>query len=392
MPEFLELVETIQAEEASMSRLYGGDGSRARGGRDPRYLRKLTEAARLIADVRAGRVPTHRLKEAMSTSDFPQLFGDILDRQLLGAYQEAPYTWNLVARRAVVTDFRSVKRFAVDGAEAHLDAVAQLAPYPAASLGDTEYSYSVSKFGRRIPMSWETLTNDDLGAFTDIPDRLGRAARRSEERFVTTLFADASGPHASLYTSGNRNIINATNAGSGFTAVNPPLSIDGLRQGFAVLANQRDADGAPILLEAVTLVVPPALEIAALEIVNATQIEVGADSAARRLMTANWMRNRVTVAVNAYLPLVSSTANGNTSWYLFGSPAAGRPALEIGFLRGHETPEVFYKMANQVRATGGGGTIMEDFDTDSIEYKVRHVFGGTRLAPIVTAASNGSGS
>ena len=31
-----------------------------------------------------------------------------------------------------------------------------------------------------------------------------------------------------------------------------------------------------------------------------------------------------------------------------------------------------------------------DFDTDSIHYKVRHVFGGTRIDPIMTCFSNGS--
>lgn len=33
-----------------------------------------------------------------------------------------------------------------------------------------------------------------------------------------------------------------------------------------------------------------------------------------------------------------------------------------------------------------------DFDTDSIHYKVRHVFGGTRIDPIMTVFSNGSNS
>ncbi len=33
-----------------------------------------------------------------------------------------------------------------------------------------------------------------------------------------------------------------------------------------------------------------------------------------------------------------------------------------------------------------------DFDTDSIFYKVREVFGGTQIDPIMTVYSNGSGS
>jgi hypothetical protein len=33
-----------------------------------------------------------------------------------------------------------------------------------------------------------------------------------------------------------------------------------------------------------------------------------------------------------------------------------------------------------------------DFDTDTVEYKVRHVMGGTLMDPKAAVASNGSGS
>jgi hypothetical protein len=33
-----------------------------------------------------------------------------------------------------------------------------------------------------------------------------------------------------------------------------------------------------------------------------------------------------------------------------------------------------------------------DFETDAIHYKVRHVFGGVTLDPIMSVYSNGSGS
>jgi hypothetical protein len=41
----------------------------------------------------------HRLQEAMSTSDFPLLFGDIIDRSMLGRYREWPTVWAQLARR-----------------------------------------------------------------------------------------------------------------------------------------------------------------------------------------------------------------------------------------------------------------------------------------------------
>ncbi len=67
----------------------------------------LAEAAKLVADVYAGKKRMHYLEEAMTTSDFPYLFGDILDRQILSAYREWPTTWQRYARRGRVRDFRT---------------------------------------------------------------------------------------------------------------------------------------------------------------------------------------------------------------------------------------------------------------------------------------------
>lgn len=334
-----------------------------------------------------------RFREAMNTNDFPLLFGDILDRQLLGNYIETPAVWMNFCRRGIVPDFRSVRRLAIDGAEGQLNLVGQQQVYPQRTVGETRYTYSVSKYGSTIGHSWEDIVNDDLGAFTDTPLRIAKAVRRSEQKFVTGLYVTTTGPHASLYTTANKNIINTTN---GAAATNPALSIAGLQDGWTVLGNMVDSDGEPITIEAVELVVPPALEITAQNILNATQIwtrTTGGGTTAQEILAQNWMRGRVRISVDPYIPIVASSSNGATSWFLFASVASGgRPALEIGFLRGYEGPQLFRKLNNQVRLGGGGGEMDGDFDTDTNWWKVRHCFGGTRLDGKMTVASNGSGS
>jgi hypothetical protein len=53
-----------------------------------------------VADDLEGRRPLHHLREAMTTSDFPLLFADILDRQLLANYEATVPTWqNFCASR-----------------------------------------------------------------------------------------------------------------------------------------------------------------------------------------------------------------------------------------------------------------------------------------------------
>lgn len=386
--EMLELLDTVRAEEASVQRLFNKDGQGTRSmKRGPKYMASLVEATRLVADVVNGRRGVHVLKEAMTTSDFPYLFGDILDRQILAAYRETPTSWNRIAKRSRVRDFREVKRFSTYGADQVLPAiVGEKGEYPYEKINENSpYSFKVEKYGRKLKFAWETLVNDDLQALQDGPERLGRAARRSEEKFVTRLYVDASGPHASLYTAGNKNIITG----------NPVLSLAALQTGLEQLSTKVDENGEPIMIDTVELRVSPALEVSALNILNALQLEIAekGGTANSKLVSTNWMKARFNLSVDYYIPIVASTANGATSWFLFANPNNGRPALEMGFLTGHEEPEIFMKSPNATMVGGGGvDPMFGDFDNDAIEYKLRHVFGGTREDPKMTVASNGSGS
>lgn len=394
------------------------------------YERKMAEAAKLIVNAfRGNRRAILTLSEAMSTSDFPNLFGDVIDRAVLQNYLETPYTWNMVANASEVSDFRPVKRFRVDGGTGLLgktDANGFPVPlemgvqYPEDSLSDAEYTYRLFKRGKRMPFFWETIVNDDLNAIKDTPARFGRGARRDEEYFVTMLFANATSAITqqgnsvpALYSNANKNIVNNANVGDS-GGNNPVLSITALQRAIIVLMQQTDTTGQPISVEAMTLVVPPSLKTIAMNILNTDYVWMGDQGGTnggsnnfplQQLHAQNWAKNIVRLAVNYYLPICDPTY-GKTGWYLFANPENGRPALEFGRLRGHITPELFMKLPNSVAISEGamgpglgsipGTTSMNpmegDFDTDSIHYKVRHVFGGTRIDPIMTCFSNGSGS
>lgn len=383
-------VGSFNRANASESKIYAGDGpsvaARARkAGANPKYQAAFAEAMGLYTRVIKGdRRAALDFQEAMTTSDFSFLFGDIIDRQMLGFYQQMPVQWTALARSGRVRDFRTVKRFTLDGGESTLQEVGEQSEYPAADLADGAYEYQVRKFGRRIPLSWETLINDDLDAFADIPRRLGNAARKSEERFATSLYATSTGPDSTFFSSGNANLTDET------------LTVSGLQEAMRMLGEQTDADGDPIYIEAATLVVPPALEVQARNILNATEILAatgGGDGTANdQLRVTNWMRNRVSLIVNPWLPILDTTT-GSTAWYLFANPGDGRPAMEIGQLIGHESPELFQKSPNATRVGGGLVDATDgDFDTDSVEWKVRHVLGGTLMDAKSALASTGTGS
>ena len=390
-----------------------------------RYERDLMEATRLIKAAFDGNSYARLMmrdamrggfREALSISDFPNLFGDVIDRAVLANYVETPYTWNLIAKEAEVSDFREVKRFRIDGGTGLLGAtdssgniipIEQGGPYGEDKLVDGLFSYRVQKYGKRMPFFWETFINDDLNAIKDTPARFGQGARRSEEYFVTKLFAN----NTTFFSAGNKNIVVPIGV---YSATNPALSITALAQAMVILANQVDTTGQPITIESMTLVVPQSLKVTAQNILNADYFwandqggTLSGSTSAQRLNVRNWAKNIVDLAVNYYLRVVD-TSHGDTGWYLFANPNNGRPALEFGKLRGHKMPELFMKLPNSIGigegALGPGnaaagmsaGNLMApmegDFDADAIHYKVRHVFGGTQIDPIMAVYSNGSGA
>jgi len=287
--EFLDLLETVRAESADVQKLFGDAGTGVRGqAHGKTYAAKLVETVNFVADVVSGKKPSYLFKEAMTTSDFPLLFGDVLDRQLLAAYREWTPVWKSYVAMKTVPDFRNVSRYIVDGAETILALVPEQTAYPSSLLTEGRYQYHVNKYGRRMPFSWEAIINDDLDALKDIPIRFGKAARRSEDWFATIMHADANGPDVTFYSNAHLNKITIA---SGALVDNPVLGIPGLQAAFQKLGAMVDTGGDPIIVEGVVLEVPPALEVTALNILNATQLWFDpAGSGVNMLVTANWMR------------------------------------------------------------------------------------------------------
>lgn len=366
----------------------------ARARNAPQYRKDLNEVAQAYKKVLSGdRYAALNFVEAMTTSDFSYLFGDVIDRLLYANYMDYPVQWEGWAKRTTVRDFRPVKRFTLDGGQAGLQAVPERSPYPAQALTDGDYTYSVGKYGEVIGLSWESMINDDLGAFRDLPQRLARSASRQEQKFATALMATAGGPNSAFFSSGNKNLLPSGSSSA--------LDLDSLQAAFTLMRKQVDPDGFPIFVDGVTLMVPPDLEVTANNILHATSIQVARGSggagastdnfATNAVWATNWMANRVKLVVNPYLPLITTSGTlATTAWYLFADPNEGRPAAEMGFLVGHETPELFAKTSNAIRIGGGLIDPSEgDFDTDQAVWKCRHVFGGVTVDPRMAVASPG---
>ena len=332
------------------------------------YEQKLKEVVDLLSNARG--LPAHKheylMREALTTSDFPNLFGDVLDRQVLASYKAVDPAWKGLGTRLVVKDFKTAYRFAVTGGDQLLAEVAEKGEYLASERDETPYELAVKKYGRQFDISWETLINDDLGALKDTPERFARAAVRTEHHIVTSTYAGS----VALYSLANGNVVNTA------------LNIASLETGVETMASFQDANGEPIMNRAKYLVVPPALEMTARQILtsaNKMWLAPALGAAAAYPTTNVIAQYGLQLIVDPYLAVYGSAGMLNLQWYLFADPK-DIAALEFAHLKGHERPEICMKASDKVTVGGGAiGPMSGDFATDNVLYRVREVFGGTTL-------------
>lgn len=392
------------------------------------HRRKLVEAARMWQGFMAGEIDPflmreafhpqrdyafdklHKLaptifQEAMTRSDFVNLTTYVLDRMMLDNYGTFPFVYDQIAKvHRKIRDFRSVERWIQDGGERTWQVVGELEGFNRASFDTSKYNYTVAKYEGGAQVSWEAVINDDMDMFADIPKRLALGGGRTIELFFTKLVADANGPHASFYTSGNGNIITTAAYASG--TVNPVLNYNNLAGALAQFMNLRTTDGRPINAASggvKVMVGDGYLYQVLMNIINtqfiASTVAGGSKTAGNvtpdtQINVKNWVAGRITPVYNPELVNVVTAAGVLArSWWIFADEGGTfRPAVEIGFLNGFDTPQLFRKLPNTVRIGGGTADELGDFETMGTEIKGMVVVGGTREDPKMTLASNGAGS
>jgi len=351
-------------------------------GRGEGYEQKLKETIDLLSN--ANNLPPHRreylLREALTTSDFPLLFGDVLDRQVLAAYKAVDPVWKAFVKISTNRDFKVSDRYAITGGDQVLARVGEKGEYLASERTEAVYHLSVLKYGRQFDISWEAMINDDLGALKDTPERFARAAVRTEHRITTGQYVHDSGGAATHAASGQ---LYSTAAGE-VNETNALLTIANLENAVEAMAGFLDANGEPIQNRAKFLVVPPNLEMTARQILtsaNKMWVELGGAGGPLPYPTTNTIAQYgLILIVDPYLPVLDPVAaNGLTAWYLFADPR-DIAAIEVAHLRGHERPEICMKASDKVSIGGGLISPMDgDFATDNILYRVRLCFGATTL-------------
>ena len=320
--------------------------------------------------------------EAITTTDFPYLFGTIIDRELMARYRVASADYSAYTKMGTVSNFAQHTRDRLDGLDNILPRVTQKGEYLVAPVSSEHYTRQVFKRGRQFDISWEALVNDGMGAFDDVPARFSDAAINTDAWLVTSALAGAAGPNAAMYATA------ITNAGV------LPASIANVSATLALMAQQTTAAGLPMGIRGMHIVVPPALEDdmrAILTSVLKQWTEVGAGGGVP-VPTANVLTQRgLVLHVDPWLPYIDVSANVDTTWYVFADPAQGY-AVGLDHLRGHEGPEIVMKASNKVSVGGGPVSPFDgDFESDNVFYRVRTCPGTCNIDPRMTYVQTGTG-
>lgn len=311
-----------------------------------RHLKEICRELMLVAGVNvrglSDREMVGRALASGSTSDFPNILGNLVGRTLLQAYMEAPSTWRPFVAITGANDFKAIHALNLSEAPDLLD-LDENGEYRTAKFSESAESYRVITKGRVVPLTRQMIINDDLRAFTRIPMFFGAAARRMESDAVYDLLianAAMATDSKALFHADHKNL----------TGTGTALSTTSLGVGRAMMRKQTGPQGAKLDITPVVLLVPTALETSAEVILRSTTLPEDNKPAG----TYNPFAGKLTPVAEPRLD-----DNSVVSWYLFGSPTQA-PVIEAAFLEGEEQPYI---------------EEMVDFDSDALKIKVRHDFG-----------------
>ena len=331
------------------------------------------------------------LQEASTMSDFPILFGNVLERQLLAKYTLAKPDWRQYIGVGTQKDFRASGQeiLGIWGLRGKLPKVVVRGEYKQdKEVGEGKTAITLEKYGRLFGLAWETVLADyELGAFNGVGQDLVEAALVTEFYEATSLIAAATGPHASLYGAPiTHPIDSASITNKGTLKLSGTSGAANLGTTVGLMRQQVTKEGLPIVIVGFELVVPPALEWSMLQILKA--VSVASDAEGRATATVRQMS--ITGHVNEYLPIIDVSANKDSTWYVFARLANGQ-AARLNFLAGRTSPELVLKAPNKVAVGGGAqGPLEGDFESDSMLWRVRHIMGGTQIDPRITYAQDGT--
>ncbi|HBE68504.1 MAG TPA: hypothetical protein DDW52_10190 [Planctomycetaceae bacterium] len=261
-----------------------------------------------------------------STYDVAGILSNIANKSARRGYMAVEQEWRKIASIRPVSDLKEHKAYSLTG-DMSFKPVGAGGELKHAELGEEEYSNSADTYGRMFAITRRDIINDDLNAFTQVRQMLGRGAALALNRIVWTEWLDNA---ATFWSAGRNNFI------SGAATA---LDIDSLSQAVTTFEEQVDPDGNPLGLMPAVLVVPSALKVQGMRITNDSDIRIDGSSAKTQYFTKNPWAGQFSLCSSQYLNNANIPGGSATHWWLAASPE-DTPSLEVVFLNGRQVPAI----------------------------------------------------
>jgi hypothetical protein len=314
----------------------------------------LVELARVCLNAKGnsmvGRTRDEVALAALTTSDFPNILANVANKTLRQGYQAAPRTFAQFCRQVSAKDFKPINRVQLSDLPA-LQPLNEQGEYHRSAPTDSKQSYSLATFGEVVAITRKTIINDDTDAFSRIPFMLGVAAATLESNTVWNVILNnqvMGEDSAALFVAGHKNL----NTGAGSA-----LAIAGLAAARAAMRKQTGPKGTVLNLTATYLLLPTALEMAALQLIAPINL-VGTTTPTA--VIPEWVRS-LTPIVEPRLDAL--TTYGATAWYLAATPGLV-DTIEFCYLEGQDGVYIETR---------------QGFDVDGFEIKARLDFAAAAI-------------
>lgn len=291
----------------------------------------------------------HGVQAAFSTIDIGGILSNVANKFLLEGFFSVERTWRNITAVRNVSDFKTVTSYRLIGKDQY-ELVAPGGELKHGTLGEEKYENRADTYGLMLSIDRRDMINDDLGAITTVPRKLGRGSGlKINDVFWTTFLANST-----FFTSGNKNYIE----GAG-TA----LSIDGLTEGEVKFMDQVDSDGKPIGVMPAILLVPTALSAVGSQLFKS--MELRDTTSNTKYPVSNPHQGKFRVEVSRYLSNAKYAGNSAKAWYLL-AEATDLPVIEVAFLNGQESPTIetadadFNQLGIQMRGYHDFGVALQD--------------------------------
>lgn len=291
----------------------------------------------------------HSVEAAFSTIDIGGILSNVANKFLLEGFFSVERTWRNICAVRNVSDFKTVTSYRLIGKDQY-ELVNPGGELKHGTLGNEQYTNKADTYGLMLSIDRRDIINDDLGAITTVPRKLGRGSGLK----INDIFWSTFMNNASFFTVGNKNYI------SGATTA---LSIDGLTEGEVKFMDQTDGDGKPIGVMPAILLVPTALSAIGSQLFKS--MELRDTTANTKFPVANPHQGKFRVEVSRYLANGSYTGYSAKAWYLLAEPN-DLPVIEVAFLNGQEAPTIetadadFNVLGVQMRGYHDFGVALQD--------------------------------